>query len=124
MATIFNKGNVVLELNWNATDPSIDGSECDGNTATCWDLSTNDDLQVDDDNLVSETTETQLNAANIPENPTGVLFQPTGGLNICNVITCDSGIGETLDTYFHIKPPLGLSPGSYETEFTVTANPI
>jgi len=47
--TIINQGNVILNLDWEATDPSTDMSTCDGHTNTCWDLSTSNDLQVDDD---------------------------------------------------------------------------
>ncbi len=120
ISTISNHGNVILNLNWEATDASTDASTCDGHTATCWDLSTASDLVVDDDNTQGETTETELNEVIIPETPTSAIFEPAGGLQICDVMTCDSAIGETLDTYFHIKPPLGLSTGTYQTDITIT----
>lgn len=118
-ATMTNKGNKILNLEWDATDASSDDSVCSGHTATCWDLSTVDDLKIDDDNDV-ENDAGNLISVNIPETPTRAAFAPEGGLQICNIMTCDSGIKETLDTYFHIKPPAGLSSGDYKTTFTLT----
>jgi hypothetical protein len=117
--TIINQGNVVLSLDWEATDPSTDLSTCDGHTSTCWDLTTADDLQIDDDSDQADDTG-NLVVADVPEGPATVQFQPTGGLQLCDVMTCDSGISETFDINFHIMPPTGLSAGTYETDFTVT----
>lgn len=121
LETITNKGNVILNLDWEATDPSTDASICDGHTSTCWDLSTSDDLQVDDDSDQANDTG-NLAVVNVPEGPVTAQFQPAGGLQLCDVMTCDSGINETLTIHFHIMPPLGLSAGTYQTDFTVTTS--
>lgn len=121
--TIINQGNVILNLDWTAIDPSTDLSTCDGHTNTCWDLSTSDDLQVDDDSDQADDTG-NLAAVNIPETPTTIQFQPTGGLQLCDVMTCDTGIDETLNINFHIMPPAGLSAGTYQTDFTITASAV
>jgi len=119
-AIMTNFGNKDLNLEWEATDPSTDASTCSSHTATCWDLTTANTFQIDDDNIQGESTETNLNAENVPESPTRIQFNPTSGLQICDVITCSSGIGETINTYFHIQPPVGLSPGNYQTDLTIT----
>ncbi len=119
--TIINQGNVLLNLDWEAIDPSTDLSTCSGHTNTCWDLSTSSDLQVDDDSDQADDTG-NLVVANIPETPATIGFQPVGGLQLCDVMACDSGIDETLTINFHIMPPLGLSTGTYRTDFTVTAS--
>lgn len=124
LAVMTNHGNRVLNLEWEATDPSSEGSTCDGHTTTCWDLTTTNDLQIDDDTIQGETTESGLNPLNIPETPLTIGFEHSGGLQLCDVMTCASGIDETLDTYFHISPPMGLSVGTYQTAFTITMNPI
>jgi len=121
--TITNQGNVILNLDWEATDPATDASTCDGHTATCWDLSTSPDLQLDDDASQVSDGGTLL-AVNVPEGPVTVQFRPVGGLQLCDVMTCDSGIDETLTIHFHIMPPVGLSFGTYQTDFTVTASAI
>jgi len=123
-ATMINHGNIILNLDWDATDPSSDASTCDSHTSTCWDLSTIDDLQVDDDSDLTDDTG-NLAVTNIPETPTTIGFQPVGGLNICDAMACDNiALDETLDTYFHIRPPVGLSAGDYETTFTITMNAV
>jgi len=123
LATMLNHGNIVLNINWTATDASSDASTCSGHTATCWDLSTSNDLQIDDDSDQVDDTGNLL-VANLQETPAIIGFQPIGGLQICDAMTCDSGINETLDTYFHIKPPIGLSPGTYNTELTFTYSAV
>jgi len=122
LATMTNKGNILINLEWEATDPSSDGSTCDGKTATCWDLSSDlsNALQIDDDNI-QETDSSNLFTANIVETPSRITFGPFGGLSICDSINCNSpSLNETLNTYFHINPPTGLSPGTYNTQITFT----
>ena len=120
LAEMINHGNILLNIEWDATDPSSDASICDGNTATCWDLSIADDLQIDDDSDVVDDTGS-LSVINVPETPSRVAFVPTGGLDICSTMICnDALLDETLNTYFHIKPPTGLSAGDYETTLTMT----
>ena len=120
IATMTNYGNNVIGIEWEATDPSSDASTCNGNTATCWDLSTAPDLQIDDDTSSGEPVETLLTSVNVPEGPARVSFEPAGGLQICNAFACNSGTGEKLNTAFHVTPPVGLSAGDYQTTFTIT----
>jgi hypothetical protein len=120
VSTMVNQGNIPNNVSWTATDPSVNGEEvCNTNTATCWDLSTSPDLQLDDDILFGEGAETGLVPINISEDPSIVGFEPFGGLQICEIFECNTGINEQFNTTYHISPPLGLSPGDYETNITI-----
>jgi len=125
LATFTNKGNVLLTLDWDATDPEEETVDpklgCSGHTTTCWDLSTADDLQIDDDSDLTDDTG-NLAVANIPETGVSTVnFNPVGGLAVCDAFDCNNpALEETLDVYFHIKPPVGLQPGNYETDIRVT----
>lgn len=121
LATMINHGNILLNIEWEAADPSSDASTCSGHTSTCWDLSTENNFEIDDDNIRGESNETGLDPGVIPEAPARIAFEPLSGLQICDSLTCDNiTIDETLDTYFHIGPPLGLSTGNYQTDITLT----
>jgi len=129
LAAMTNWGNRALTLLWEATDPQLTTTTpklvgCSGHNATCWDLTTKDDFQVDDDTIQGETTETVLIPSNIPETPANVIFEPTGGLSICNIMTCVTPTTANLNTYFHIAPPIGLQTGTYQTALTITTNAI
>jgi hypothetical protein len=129
LALMTNWGNKNLNLDWEATDPElstiIPKLGCSSSTGTCWDLTSKDDLQVDDDNIQGEVVETGLTPINIPETVLRAGFQPAGGLDVCDVITCNSvALDETLGTYFHIAPPTGLQTGTYQTTITITTNVI
>ena len=120
LSTLINQGNVANNVSWTATDASINGAEiCNANTQTCWDITSTPDLQLDDDILASEGIETLLTPTNLTENPVSVVFEPFGGLEICQIFSCNSNIGERLNTTFHITPPLGLQAGDYETNITI-----
>ena len=136
LAQVINQGNKILGLEWGATDPrKVDGTpftctETEPNccsaqdSAGCWDLTTADDFQIDDDNIHGESTETGLSPQNVPEQPSVIQFNPASGLQVCDTMICDSGINERLNTYFHIMPPAGLPAGEYETTFDWTFTPI
>jgi hypothetical protein len=120
LATVINEGNVDVGLDWDATDASLTppgGESCNPSTTTCWDLTTDGGLQIDDD--IDPALDTgNVAVATIPETDGGttvVTFEPAGGLVKCTTLACNTLSGETLDTYFHITPPIGLQTGDYET---------
>ena len=97
-------------------------------TSGCWDLTADSNrFQVDDDNSQTDELTGVLAPVIIPEEPAtpAAQFQPSGGLAICNILDAaanccnEPALDETLDTYFHINPPLGLATGDYETGITI-----
>ncbi|MFH1307632.1 MAG: hypothetical protein ABIH72_02160 [archaeon] len=120
-----NSGNVALNLNWTAEDPILDGpgGDCSPSNTTCWDLSADSNFSIDDDSALFE--DIGLASSNILESPVDVPFFPAGGLDVCDVMSCNNpSLDETLNTYFHIMPPLGLEPGTYETRITITIDVV
>ncbi|MBW3004046.1 hypothetical protein KY337_05780 [Candidatus Woesearchaeota archaeon] len=110
LATMANWGNDNLNIQWSITDPT---SGTDNWTIV------GDDFQIDDDNIQSEELTGYLSPVYL--NGTDQTFEPGTGLEVCADATCsDSGLNETLATYFHIKPPAGLQAGTYNTTITIT----
>ncbi|MEA3430532.1 MAG: hypothetical protein U9R08_04630 [Nanoarchaeota archaeon] len=110
LATMTNWGNDNLNLEWSATNPT-------SGTDT-WNL-TGTDFQIDDDN--SQSAESSGYVAPVYMNTTAKTFEPGTGLEVCSAATCsDNALNETLDTYYHIYPPTGLSAGTYNTTITIT----
>jgi hypothetical protein len=107
LAVMTNWGNAILNLTWNITDPT-------SGTDT-WVLN-GTDMQLDDDN---DQDGESGGLAPIYMNATQRNFQPVGGLNRCVSMSCDSGNDETLDTYYHIFPPLGLEAGVYNATILI-----
>ncbi|MFH1501000.1 MAG: hypothetical protein ABIE22_03580 [archaeon] len=126
LAVANNSGNVLLNLTWEATDFGLGApSDCSPSNTTCWDITSNPEFELDDDNLQGESTETGFFPITIPETAFVREFYPSGGLDVCDRMTCDSSsLDETLDTYFHILPPVNLEPGTYETDITITQLPL
>lgn len=107
--TATNWGNDVMALRWNASDPT--------NGVTTWTLN-GTDFAIDDDNQVS-TDATNLQMVYL--NATDKNFTHINGLERCVAWDCnDADTNETLATYYHIYPPLGLSAGTYNTSITLT----
>jgi hypothetical protein len=130
--SVVNGGNLILTLDWEATDPretahvctEIAPDCCSASDTTCWNLGDDPDLQLDDDSDQVDDTG-NLAVVNVPEEGVSTVeFNPVGGLQLCDVFTCDTGIDETLDIAFHIHPPLGLQAGTYNTDFGVTATEV
>lgn len=112
LATMTNWGNDNLDLNWSITNPNS-GSDN-------WTI-TGDDFQIDDDNSQSSEASGYLSPVYISPNST--VFQPATGLEVCSDASCaDAALNETLATYYHIKPPEGLSAGTYNTTITITVS--
>jgi len=108
--TIVNWGNDVLDLRWNASNPTT-------GTST-WNLN-GTDFQVDDDD--SQANESAGVLSPVYLNGTKRLFNPASGLQRCISALCsDASLNETLDTYFHIMPPTGLRSGTYNTTIEIT----
>ena len=56
-------------------------------------------------------------------NGTDITFEPGTGLEVCSSTACnDASLNETLATYYHIAPPLGLEAGTYNSTITVTVS--
>ncbi|MBW2980807.1 hypothetical protein KY360_05315 [Candidatus Woesearchaeota archaeon] len=110
LATMTNWGNDILNLVWNATDP-ISGSDD-------WPLN-GTDFQIDDDNSYSSEAGGEI--APVFLNGTQRTFEPASGLQVCSAYDCnDAALNETLSTYYHIFPPLGLTAGTYNTTILIT----
>lgn len=109
LATMTNWGNDVLNIQWRMTDPT--------SGADTWTLN-NTDLQIDDDTAL---TDEPGPVAPVYLNGTDKTFEPGSGLDICISAACDDAtLNETLATYYHIAPPLGLSAGTYNSTITIT----
>lgn len=110
LALMTNWGNDNLNLQWNTTDPT--------NGVDTWDLN-GSDMQIDDDNVYNDETSGYLSPVFL--NGTSNIFEPGTGLEVCSAFDCnDPNLNETLDTYYHINPPLGLSSGTYNSTITIT----
>jgi hypothetical protein len=112
LATMTNWGNDVLNLEWNASDPTS-GSDT-------WVLD-GTDFQIDDDS--SHDNEASGYLPPVYLNATSKAFEPGTGLEVCNSAGCnDPSLNETLNTYYHIHPPLGLIAGTYNSTITITVS--
>lgn len=105
-----NLGNIILSLQWNASHPIMNATE--NMTLNGTDFAVDDDMAV-----VEDTNNIQLTYLNA----TNKTFEPSSGLLRC---ASDSCLNEnaTLPTYYHIYPPIGLKPGTYNTTITITLN--
>ena len=105
-----NFGNDVLIMQWNASDPIL-------NDSNIWTLN-GTDFAIDDDNLFEDDT---ANLTFVYLNATQTYFNHSTGLEVCTSFACDNlALNETLDTYFHVFPPIGLKAGIYNTTIIVT----
>lgn len=112
LATMTNWGNDNLNLAWRITDPTS-GSDT-------WNI-TGDDFQIDDDSSQSEESSGFISPVYLYTNDS--TFEPATGLEVCSDANCnDASLNETLATYYHIKPPLGLAAGTYNTTVTITVS--
>jgi hypothetical protein len=109
LATMTNWGNDNLNLQWNATDPDSGGDT--------WNLN-NTDFQIDDDAVYNNEGSGYI--APVYLNATAKTFEPGTGLEVCSSAACnDAALNETLATYYHIAPPLGLEAGTYNSTITI-----
>jgi len=110
LATMTNWGNDILNILWNVTDPTAG--------IDTWNLNSTD-FQIDDDN--SHTSEAGGEIAPVFLDGTQKTFEPASGLQICVSGACDdASLNETLATYYHIAPPLGLLAGTYNSTIRIT----
>ena len=104
-----NYGNVIFDLQWNATNPNagIDTWQLNGT-----------DFYLDDDGSLTDSPE--YNLTSIVMNGTPLYyFNYSTGIQVCTNYLCDSPlINETLAAYWHIAPPVGLLAGTYNTTIT------
>ncbi len=106
LAVMTNWGNTVLDLQWNSSNPT--------NGVDTWMLNGHD-MQIDDDNIYNGGEATGI-IAPVYLNGSLKTFEPGNGLQVCVSSACnDPTLNETLNTYFHIKPPVGLSKGVYNS---------
>lgn len=104
-----NWGNDIMALQWNVSNPT--------NGVTPWTLNSTD-FAIDDDSTQTDDTN---NLQMVYLNATNKYFNYSTGLERCTAWNCnDASRNETLDTYYHIAPPLGLSSGVYNTTITLT----
>ncbi|MBW2965823.1 hypothetical protein KY342_01825 [Candidatus Woesearchaeota archaeon] len=109
LSTMTNWGNDNLNIQWNMSDPDS-GSDT-------WTLN-GTDVQIDDDTGLTTETSGYLSPVNI--NSTQNTFEPGTGLEVCSSASCDdASLNETLATYYHISPPLGLLAGVYNSTITI-----
>lgn len=117
---VTNYGNDVLNLTWNISNPQLSSG------ADIWVID-GKDFQVDDDSSYSSQSSDQyLRTVNLSN--AGRSFFPASGLQRCISDNCNEGAwtqfikNESMPTYFHIKPPLGLTAGTYSTTVWITLN--
>ncbi|MBS3113426.1 hypothetical protein J4418_05070 [Candidatus Woesearchaeota archaeon] len=105
-----NVGNNVLDIRWNTTYLGL----ADANFNWTPDGT---DYLIDDDNSQSAEGSSLISPVYLTENDS--YFNHSTGLEICTAFDCNnSAVNETMPTYFHIKPPLGLLPGVYSGTLT------
>jgi hypothetical protein len=111
--TMTNYGNNILDLRWNTTYFGRAGA------AMNW-TPDGSDFQIDDDNLQADESAGKIPPIFLTADDS--YFNYTTGLQRCVNKYCSSAVeNETLDTYYHIKPPVGLSSGTYSSTLTYIA---
>lgn len=116
-----NFGNVLVSLEWNVSNATRLGGGDE------WKI-TNDFLLDDDKIYTAPTEDTLISFANLSN--TLISFNQTSGLETCDADECDNGIysswarNETLETYFHIKPPTGLLSGTYSSSLWIVTTAV
>jgi len=105
--TLTNWGNLNLSISWNASDMRS-GEDS-------WTLNGTDFMIDDDNNYADDTSNLPfVYLTNAPK-----LFEPLSGLLVCSSDSC-ANENSTLNTYYHIAPPLGLKAGTYNTTIIIT----
>ena len=108
-----NYGNQVVFLRWNSTD--FTRALADKNwTLTGWDFLLDDDADhINDDPVTGKIPPLNLT------NTTAAYFNHSTGLEVCISKECNAApLNDTLNTYWHIFPPLGLKSGTYSGVIT------
>ena len=108
-----NYGNQIVFLRWNSTD--FTRALADKNwTLTGWDFLLDDDADhINDDPVTGKIPPLNLT------NTTAAYFNHSTGLEVCISKECNAApLNDTLNTYWHIFPPLGLKSGTYSGVIT------
>ncbi|MBI4149238.1 hypothetical protein HY491_02220 [Candidatus Woesearchaeota archaeon] len=108
-----NYGNQVVFLRWNSTDFTRAGADKNW-TLTGWDFLLDDDADhINDDSVTGKIPPLNLT------NTTAEYFNHSTGLEVCVSKECNAvPLNDTLNTYWHIYPPLGLKSGTYSGVIT------
>ncbi len=139
---ISNYGNLVTDLRWSSTNPTCVSGSCLG-PPDVWVLGTiNTNLNIDDDNNLGGIDPSQeptpvfktggLTSVSLTGTPQN--FNPTNGLRRCigtntpnpllnplcvDALTVPAATDPSiLPTFWPIRPPVGLRPGTYESTIT------
>ncbi|MCK4634821.1 MAG: hypothetical protein KAT37_03025 [Candidatus Aenigmarchaeota archaeon] len=109
---MLNSGNIVIDLLWNATN--FTG------------VTYSDDIDIDGTNYVidddaSGTDDTgNLTQVYINETPTEqIYFDPASGFVRCADVACNND-NATMNMYWHINIPSGLTPDTYQNSIEIT----
>ena len=109
-----NHGNNIVDIRWNTTYLGQAGNLIN------W-TPDGSDFQIDDDNSQSAETSGKIYPGNLTAND--IYFNHSTGLERCVSWACSSAAyNETMDTYYHIMPPLGLPSGTYSGTITYNVN--
>lgn len=108
-----NWGNVILGINWNATNPNSTIGE--------WNINNPSDGFILDDDLSTNYPDIGLMALNLTNIPRSFVFG--NGLMRCISPLCNNFANESLSTRGHIKPPIGLPVGRYNNEIMYIISP-
>ena len=108
-----NYGNQIVFLRWNSTDFTRAGADKNW-TLTGWDFLLDDDA----DHITDDAVTGKIPPLNLT-NTTAAYFNHSTGLEVCISKECNAApLNDTLNTYWHIFPPLGLKSGTYSGTIT------
>jgi len=116
-----NWGNLILNVNWNASNPMHSVNQ------QVWNINEPPDGFILDDDINVAYPDVGLMALNITNISESFVF--ANGLRRCISFNCNDLINgiyplnESLSTRWHIKPPFGLSAGQYDNEIIYILSP-
>ena len=116
-----NWGNLILSINWNASNPMHSVNQ------QVWNINEPPDGFILDDDINVAYPDVGLMALNITNISESFVF--ANGLRRCITFNCNDlingiyPVNESLSTRLHIKPPFGLSTGQYDNEIMYILSP-
>lgn len=113
---ISNWGNVIVNLTFNSTNPTNVADP-----TKFWNLITDPNGFIIDDEAFADYPDIYVPSVNITY--VQQIFGFEGGLRRCSTIGCNNQVNETLSTHFHIRPPLGLAGGTYNSLIIIVVTP-
>src|SRR3990167_843774 len=126
---LYNFGNVIFDSAWNTTRFVRAGGAvgCTGPAVWTPSIDMTEPLLIDDDDSATDPeTLGNLTAVIVPgETVVTNYYNFTTGIHRCDAYNCDNpNLNETIATYWHIKPVIGLCPGEYSAILNVIYSPF